>query len=865
MRKTGTIIGLLFCLTSMGQGYKVYRSDGKVDAYPGEMVSTVTLNDDSLHYEGHEYVDLGLPSGTRWATANIGAEKSHQNGAHYTFQRAEAEGLWGGDWRLPGIAEYEELLRTCQWEWTKVVNCQGYMVTGPNGNQLFLPAAGYITIDGSLVGALGGQTAGYWTSEGRSFAFSADTKGLAGANKSLQLSIRAVIGGVALPDKRADVLKEESHDYVDLGLSVLWATTNIGAAAPGDFGDYFGPCMTEPKPAKDMTYYEWESWNSSHSPYWENNYRISGYMDRYYRQAGREDEFQAWNIQYLLCQRRGLNEMDYWILPEHDAATVLWGDGWRMPTLSEYKELIENTTKTSSGSNLVFTSPNGVSLSFPKAGYYYNSNFNSGSTEYYTSSITDEYPAVVDLSRKPIQHNGYYSEYFCPIRPVKDRPKTGLTDEPTTARQEMVDLGLSVLWANCNWGAATPQEKGEYAAWGETYPRALYTESSYSQAGYPAQGMPKMLGKVGWTVPTAANVQELIDKCTWAREAEGYRVTGPNGNSIFMPFTGFREGSSLSYPNELGFYWTSDSAQALRIDNAGTPTVKEATGYFGMAIRPVMSPLVPETGTAEADWHSATVTCKAKGSYTEFGIQLCSIEYMDNAQSGAWRVPADPASLQGGQYTTYTLLQPNMPYFYRAYAVTEDGTTLYGDIKQLHTTADVEAVDLGLSVKWAPTNLGGLSEYDALDWYRHPSEIIGSAGQLPPTLSGSWRGTFIQTTWGAEWRLPTEAEFRELLSKCQWEWQEGSCDDLSTNSVNPENRNGYKVTGPNGHSIFLPANGIGAGMMMPSGTGTIGFYWTQTPTEEHAGCYNMLKFTATDKKISFGTAYAEYNIRPVKK
>ena len=859
MKKLVLLLLFLPCLNTSGQGFKVYKSDGKVVAYPGETVKSVTLNDDSLRYVGHEYVDLGLPSGTRWATTNVGAEKDYQNGKHFSFRSAGTDGQWGGDWRLPGIAEYQELLKVCQWEWTRVVNSQGYMVTGPNGNKLFLPAAGHIGADGSYVGGLSGQMAGYWTGEGYSLVFTPQQRGLAANSQALRLSLRPVIGGTAPQDVRSEVVKDGEHACVDLGLSVLWAATNIGAVTPEENGYYFGPGFTEPMPADIAS--QGISWWNSHNPYYlDNNTMIPGYMLWYYQQAGREEEFKAWGRESALMQYQRLDEMGYWLLPEHDAAAVLWGDGWRMPTLSEFKELKENTTKLTATE---FQGPNGSVLTIPRAGYYsnYEGRFISGANIYLTSSIL-EYPVSVDLGTKSLQYNDQYSnQYYLPVRPVKDRPKAGLTDDRTTAQQEMVDLGLSVLWANCNWGAASPQDKGEYAAWGETFPKADYTSANYHMAGYSGQSTRNLFGKTGWTLPTAADVQELINKCTWAREADGYRVTGPNGNSIFLPYTGFREGAALSYPDETGFYWTSDTLLALRLDKTDKPTVKDATGYIGMAIRPVMPLAFPETVEVQTDWNTATITCKARGSYREAGIQLCYLDKMDSQALGAWCVPADAASLQDGKYTVQARLQPNTSYYCRAYVLTEDSITLYSDIRQLRTTADIPAVDLGLSVKWAPVNLGGTYEYDTRGWFIHPSNDDATAGQLP----GIAAYPFIQTTtWPEDWRMPDEAEFQELMDRCTWEWQEGDPVNWSI-SPDSENRNGYKVTGPNGNSIFLPANGSGDGGMVPLNAGTVGCYWTRTASDKHAGCYNYFKMTATDRKISFGPVSDQYSIRPVKK
>lgn len=118
---------------------------------------------------GHEYVDLGLPSGTMWATCNIGSNKPSDDGLYFAwgttiskdkykgdlrkvkrYKGAEPLPLdfdaahvnWGKTWRLPTLDEQKELLKYCSWLWTSIDNKKGYKVTGSNGNSIFLPAAG---------------------------------------------------------------------------------------------------------------------------------------------------------------------------------------------------------------------------------------------------------------------------------------------------------------------------------------------------------------------------------------------------------------------------------------------------------------------------------------------------------------------------------------------------------------------------------------------------------------------------------------------------------------------------------------------------------------------------------------------------
>lgn len=129
-----------------------------------------TANAQNYH-NSHEYVDLGLPSGLKWATMNVGAYSPSEFGQYFgwgeteerydysssnsrTYQRNftsiggnpqydVARYRWGGNWRLPTMAEFEELLSICTWVWTRLGDHNGFLVTGPNGNQIFLPAAGY--------------------------------------------------------------------------------------------------------------------------------------------------------------------------------------------------------------------------------------------------------------------------------------------------------------------------------------------------------------------------------------------------------------------------------------------------------------------------------------------------------------------------------------------------------------------------------------------------------------------------------------------------------------------------------------------------------------------------------------------------
>lgn len=169
---------------------------------------------------------------------------------------------------------------------------------------------------------------------------------------------------------------------------------------------------------------------------------------------------------------------------------------------------------------------------------------------------------------------------------------------------DWVDLGLSVKWATCNLGAKHSEDSGDYYAWGETKPKNIYNWSTYKWCNGTYNSLTKYCftspygteyGKQdkketlelkddaasvnwggSWHIPTTDQKNDLYNKCTWEwttqNGVKGYKVTGNNGNSIFLPVTGTIWDSSLNADDE-GFYWTqnvlvgqSSEADVLQFD-----------------------------------------------------------------------------------------------------------------------------------------------------------------------------------------------------------------------------------------------------------------------------------------------------------
>ena len=174
---------------------------------------------------------------------------------------------------------------------------------------------------------------------------------------------------------------------------------------------------------------------------------------------------------------------------------------------------------------------------------------------------------------------------------------------------EWVDLGLpsGLKWATCNVGASSPEEYGDYFAWGETTTKSTYTEDncasyekSWSDIGGDSSRDAATANWGGdWRLPTKAEYQELLDNCTWEWTTQnghnGYKVTSKkNGQSIFLPAADLRYGADEDYVGSNGGYWSSTPdesstyyAYVLYFDE-DYPDVDWGSRYFGRSVRPVL-------------------------------------------------------------------------------------------------------------------------------------------------------------------------------------------------------------------------------------------------------------------------------------
>ncbi len=213
----------------------------------------------------------------------------------------------------------------------------------------------------------------------------------------------------------------------------------------------------------------------------------------------------------------------------------------------------------------------------------------------------------------------------------KDEPEMGGAniDCSLPANVEAVDLGLpsGIKWANMNVGATKPEEYGAYFAWGETSPKTTYDWSTYkwcngsynTQTKYctsssygvvdnkttldPEDDAAAVNWGGNWRMPTKAEQVELANtnNCTWewktnynGTNVNGYLVTSKkNSNSIFLPASGCRDGSSLINVGLYGYSWSSSLYENYSLNACCLYFYSYFVGwsnynrYYGHTVRPV--------------------------------------------------------------------------------------------------------------------------------------------------------------------------------------------------------------------------------------------------------------------------------------
>ena len=359
-------------------------------------------------------------------------------------------------------------------------------------------------------------------------------------------------------------------EYVDLGLPSgnLWAKCNLGASAPEAFGDYYAWGEVEPKQVYT---------NSNH---------------KWYKEGAPSLGFTKYN-----------NEDGKLSLEDEDDAVIQkLGNGWRTPTLADFRELtnqkyttIKKTTLNGVAGYQITSKKNKKSIFIPFAGFK--------NDKPQTREISsDETVAVCMTNQRRIDNQVFncwtFAFYQDRIRRYGKRRYDGISIRPVKGPgvpvpNNCVDLGLAsgLLWAKCNMGTTDPTELGNYYAWGETSTKKKYYCDNYKH--FKVDGGIKVLkyneedGKevleleddvanaylgVGYRIPTKEDWEELLEDCEWEvvtttlpeivdpsqkKVIARWKVTGPNGNSIVLPTTSGFKADGWGVQPDYDIYYTT--------------------------------------------------------------------------------------------------------------------------------------------------------------------------------------------------------------------------------------------------------------------------------------------------------------------
>lgn len=341
-------------------------------------------------------------------------------------------------------------------------------------------------------------------------------------------------------------------------------------------------------------------------------------------------------------------------------------------------------------------------------------------------------------------------------------------------------------------------------------------------------------------------------------------VTGLESQNTSSYTTGFYYGTDTTMTETISGASASDFSASLEGLTTGETiyyqafvTLQGQVTYTGERKSFVTTNATAETGNvSNVDINSATFS-GAISNYpedAEAGIVISTSSNADSVHAGL-RIKGD---LVDNISIAKAGLLPGTTYYYATYLDLGSGV-VYGEVKSFTTLpsdidVDDEFVDLGLSVKWAKRNVGAKepTDYGGLFGF---GDMTGTNPSIDPAdyASSDTYQTLKDIAYkatGGKGTLPTADLFEELFRLCTTEWYDSA------------GVSGYKITGPNGNSIFLPASGKRVENTI-SEEGTHGYYLTGTINPSNSQLAVDYEFTQSTGVRSTRAVYEALAVRPV--
>ena len=705
-----------------------------------------------------------------------------------------------------------------------------------------------------------------------------------------------------------------SSDYVDIGLSVAWATCNLGSSTPSNVGGY----------------YRWGETDLSSS---STGYIWSG-----------PDGFTKYNA----------TDGKVTLEASDDAAYVNLGGKWRMPTNDELTELRNNCTWTPTTQNGVkgstVTGPNGKSIFIPIS----KGTSGAFTAEFLSSSLStysnDAYRYVHALSYHYDNNSVYFLRTFrdwgTPIRPVYDdstAPESSNCIYYTSTDGEVVTPSAEDVFGANIVSNAYSNGMGVISFDG---PVTGIGEKAFSQCDrLQTISIPEGCLTIGLQAFEYDKSLVSIHLPSTLKTIAGYSIYGCESlREINLP-------EGLNYIANWAFCGCSSleeitipqSVSSMGGAFASCINLTRFKGKFADASGKYLSDGVSLMGFAPVGMASFTVPDGIKnilsgvfcgfGNLTEIhlpeglssiGFQSfrdCSglseivipesVEYIGNTAFQSCQnltsircLPTTPPTGSNGMFSG----TGDCPIYVPAESVDAYKSAdhwseyadrirpIYGDSGTIPEISVPEPIDLGLSVKWASFNLGatkpeGYGDYfawgDTEPYYYSLDPLSWKEGKEAGYAQSSYKWSmeglyYAQTKYctdssygyngftdgkttldpeddaayvnlGGKWRMPTNVEFKELLNKCSWEW-------ITLNGIS-----GCKITGPSGGSIFLPNTGMWEDLSYIYVDGTLCHYWSSSLTSGICSAADILDFSYSGdlNRVSFDGRQHGFPIRPV--
>ena len=393
---------------------------------------------------------------------------------------------------------------------------------------------------------------------------------------------------------------------------------------------------------------------------------------------------------------------------------------------------------------------------------------------------------------------------------------TVTAEDVTITDERIVDLGLSVNWANCNVGANSPEEYGDYFAWGEVDSKDYYSVNNYKYysngnftdigsdiSGTAYDAATHNMGEI-WRMPTKAEYEELINKCEWKfvtyRKKRGWQVTGPSGNSIFLPAAGFMLDDWNDHASIEGFYWSSNVTDTPR----EIYTLYTSMSDYKMSYRHMR----------RFEGRTIRGVTGAKGDDDVSPAEAIDLGLPSGTLWASCNVGATKPE-EYGDYFAWGETTPKEDYSWETY-------------------------------KWCNDS------YNKLTKYCNNSDF-GNNGFTDTKTELDFEDDAAYANWGGDWRIPNSDQMKELIDNCTWEI-------VKLNDVN-----GHKVTGPNGNSIFLPRAGWRRDILVNDGWR--GYYWSRSLSTTPCYARNWYMLASEDGGLVYWDGDDRFrgrSIRPVK-